>query len=57
VWFKDGVATMTSGPDALSVTIEAEQEETVERLKEVVARHLDRFAFREAPLSFEWTNA
>jgi hypothetical protein len=55
VRFPDGVATMTSGPDALSVTVEAEQAETVERLKEVVARHLDRFAFREAPLSFEWT--
>jgi hypothetical protein len=54
VRFPDGVATMTSGPDALSVTVEADQVETVERLKEVVARHLDRFAFREAPLSFEW---
>jgi hypothetical protein len=56
VRFKDGVAMMTSGPDALSVTVEADQEEPVERLKEVVAQHLDRFAFREAPLSFEWTS-
>jgi hypothetical protein len=27
----------------------------VERMKGVVARHLDRFAFREAPLRFEWS--
>jgi hypothetical protein len=27
----------------------------VERLKGVVASHLDRFAFREAPLKFEWS--
>ncbi len=24
------------------------------RMREVVARHLDRFAFREAPLTFDW---
>jgi hypothetical protein len=26
----------------------------VERMKGVVASHLDRFAFREAPLRFDW---
>ncbi|HEX7694289.1 MAG TPA: DUF2218 domain-containing protein, partial [Sphingomonas sp.] len=25
-----------------------------EGLKGAVARHLDRFAFREAPLAFDW---
>ena len=39
----------------LSVTIEGEEGETVERMKGVVASHLDRFAFREAPLRFEWS--
>jgi hypothetical protein len=57
VRFPDAVATMTAGPDALTVTVEAETEETVERMKGVVARHLDRFAFREAPLRFEWSKA
>jgi hypothetical protein len=57
VRFADGTATMTADADALVVTIEAGQEETVERLKDVVARHLDRFALREAPLPFAWTPA
>ena len=26
----------------------------VARMREVVASHLDRFAFREAPLTFDW---
>jgi hypothetical protein len=29
--------------------------ETLERLKGVVASHLGRFAFREAPLPFNWS--
>jgi uncharacterized protein len=55
VRFADGVATMKADANALVVTIEAGGEETVERLKGVVARHLDRFAFREAPLPFAWS--
>ena len=42
--------------DALLVTIEAQEKETVERMKDVVASHLDRFAFREAPLAFDWSH-
>jgi hypothetical protein len=45
---------MTADADALTVTVEAADEATVERMKGVVARHLDRFAFREAPLPFAW---
>lgn len=54
VRFPDAVTTMTAQTDALLVKIEAETPETVERMKDVVARHLDRFAFREAPLAFDW---
>jgi uncharacterized protein len=54
VRFPTAVATMTAGSDALSVTVEAEDEETLQRMKGVVASHLDRFAFREAPLTFDW---
>jgi hypothetical protein len=54
VRFPHAVATMTAGPDALTVTVEAEDEETLQRMKGVVASHLDRFAFREAPLPFDW---
>ena len=54
VRFPTAVATMTASSDALSVTVEAEDEETLQRMKGVVASHLDRFAFREAPLTCEW---
>jgi hypothetical protein len=37
------------------ITVEAADEATVERTEGVVARHLDRFAFREAPLPFAWS--
>ena len=40
---------MEADADALFVTIEAKEKETVERMKGVVASHLDQFAFREAP--------
>ena len=33
----------------------AAEGEAVERMKGVVASHLDRFAFREAPLKFDWS--
>jgi uncharacterized protein len=55
VTFPAAVATFAPSPDALFVTIEGEKSEEVERLKGVVASHLDRFAFREAPLKFDWT--
>lgn len=41
----------------LVVTIGADDEATLERMKSVLATHLDRFAFREAPLAFEWRRA
>jgi hypothetical protein len=55
VRFPSAVATMEASPDALLVTIEAAEGETLERMKGVVASHLDRFAFREAPLPFSWS--
>lgn len=51
------LATMDAGPDGLEVRIAAGDAETLERMKGVVARHLDRFAFREAPLPFDWRDA
>jgi uncharacterized protein len=54
VKFPSAVATLDAGEDALIVMIEGESAEEVERLKGVVASHLDRFAFREAPLTFDW---
>ena len=54
VRFPNAVATMKAASDALTVTVEAEDDETLQRMKGVVASHLDRFAFREAPLPFQW---
>lgn len=55
VRFPVAVATMTAEPEALLVSIEAEDVSVVHQMKDVMARHLDRFAFREAPLTFDWS--
>jgi hypothetical protein len=43
--------------DRLECKLEASAEAQREALKGVVANHLDRFAFREAPLKFDWRDA
>ena len=53
-WPADGLVTFDAQPQTLDVRIDASSGEHLEQLKGVVARHLDRFAFREAPLTFEW---
>lgn len=53
----DGLVTFDAGETALSVRIDATSADQLDGLKGAVARHLDRFAFREAPLSFEWKAA
>lgn len=54
VRFSEAVATMSADDKALTVEVEAVSEEVLERMKGVVSSHLDRFAFREAPLPFDW---
>jgi len=56
-WPGEGVVTMIAHPDTLECRIEASAEGQLEALKGALARHLDRFAFREAPLSFVWEDA
>jgi hypothetical protein len=53
-WPADGLVTFDARADALEVRIDASVDGQLEGLKGAVARHLDRFAFREAPLSFDW---
>ncbi|MDB5678061.1 DUF2218 domain-containing protein [Sphingomonas bacterium] len=53
-WPGEGLVTFDAGPSALDVRIDASVEAQLEGLKGAVARHLDRFAFREAPLTFDW---
>jgi uncharacterized protein len=53
-WPGDGLVTMTAHADTLECRIDATSEGQLGGLKGALARHLDRFAFREAPLTFEW---
>jgi hypothetical protein len=51
-----GQATVTlhAREAALEVLVDAAAPDQLEGLKGAVASHLDRFAFREAPLAFDW---
>lgn len=51
-----GVLRMTATDEALLVSVTAADAETAVRLQGVVAEHLDRFAFRKAPLGFAWSS-
>jgi hypothetical protein len=53
----DGLVTFDATDTTLDVRIDASSDEQLEGLKDAVARHLDRFAFREAPLPFDWKAA
>lgn len=56
-WPGDATLTMQAHDDSLECRLEASADEQLEALKGAVARHLDRFAFREAPLQFDWQSA
>jgi len=57
IHFPEARADLEAAPDALVITVEAANVEIVERMQGVVERHLDRFAFREAPLQYNWAAA
>ncbi|WEK42658.1 MAG: DUF2218 domain-containing protein [Candidatus Sphingomonas colombiensis] len=48
---------MRADSETLDVALTVPDGEDVERMRGVVASHLDRFAFREAPLTFDWKEA
>lgn len=50
----DALVTFDAGAEELQVRIDASSPAQLDGLKGAVARHLDRFAFREAPLPFDW---
>lgn len=52
-----GTCRMTAHPDGLDITVEAVDADGLARLEDVVAKHLDRFAFREGALKYGWTRA
>ena len=45
---------MRADSDTLDLELSVPEHGDVARMREVVASHLDRFAFREAPLTFDW---
>lgn len=55
-WPDQGVVTMTAQDDGLLCHIDASAPGQLDGLKGALARHLDRFAFREAPLTFDWAD-
>ena len=50
----DAVVTFDVAEGGLNVRIDASSDAQLDGLKGAVARHLDRFAFREAPLAVDW---
>jgi hypothetical protein len=50
-----GLVTFLAKDAALEIAISLETEDVRERIQSVVAEHLERFAFRELPLAYEWT--
>ncbi|MBW6523625.1 DUF2218 domain-containing protein [Sphingomonas sp. RHCKR47] len=45
---------MRAGDETLDLLLRVPAHEDAARMREVVSSHLDRFAFREAPLTFDW---
>jgi uncharacterized protein len=49
-----GDARMTAGDDALTITLTIAEGGDMAKLQGVIASHLNRFAFREGELAYEW---
>ena len=48
---------MRADSDTLDLALTVPEEGDVARMREVVASHIDRFAFREGPLTYDWREA
>lgn len=55
VTFPSAVAVMAADESGIAISITGADRAEVEKLTGVVASHIDRFAFREAPLTYVWT--
>lgn len=56
-WPGDARLTLQADADGLDCRLDASSGEHLDAMKDVVVRHLDRFAFREAPLAYDWRSA
>jgi uncharacterized protein len=53
--FGEGIHARFDAQEAgIRITLDTPGTEEDARLRSVIERHLDRFAFREAPLAFHW---
>jgi hypothetical protein len=52
-----GETRLMAGPDAVAIEVALAQGADAEKAKAVIADHLNRFAFREGALAFEWREA
>jgi hypothetical protein len=46
---------MTAQPGGIAITLVTADPTRNVHMRGVIERHIDRFAFREAPLTYEWT--
>ena len=56
-WPADAIVTLDAEDGILVCMINASAEGQRDGLKGALERHIDRFAFREVPLTYNWTNA
>ena len=54
--FQAGEVRLAANAETLAITLEAKSDQELDRLEDVVARHLARFAFREE-LDVQWQGA
>lgn len=54
ITFEGGQVHLRASPATLMIRVEAADSEGLVQLEGVVARHLQRFAFREPDLAVEW---
>ena len=50
-------AVMRAGDDGIAITLTTAEADRNTHMRGVIERHIDRFAFREAPLDYEWKEA
>jgi len=50
-------AVFEAKDDGIAITLVTADLESAERMQQVIADHLNRFAFREGGLAFEWSAA
>ena len=52
---REGETSSPAQGSGIAITLTTADREENERMRGVLERHIDRFAFREAPLSYIWT--